>query len=230
MDIHTLLKSHDNAKALLTVGPSFGLQFWKAGPAGSNNVINLGAIPNQSLETVLLEVPHGYEDEEELFLRLAEPLTLSFQPTEKFKGSATATIRSLDIFPKNNAFLPTMTIECEGDSGDLKLPIGGEITFQMEIRMTPEFCGQLKRLLVLRIEVEERTSLLITQKIELIVGALIIGSVLPKGIDKAVQLKETGPNALTTDTAALSVDARPFAPIAAISMFDIPVSHLEPCN
>lgn len=225
MDIHTLLKSHDNAKALLTVGPSFGLQFRKADTAGTNNVINLGAIPNQSLEIVRSEVPRGYEDEEEPFLRIVEQLTLSFQPSEKFKRSATATIKSLDIFPRNSTSLPTMTVECEGSNADLKLPIGGEIVFQMEFRMAPEFSGQLKRLLFLRIEIEERTSLLITRKTELIVGALVIGSVLPKGIDKAVQLKEIGRNAAATDSAALSVDARPFAPIAAINMFDMPVSR-----
>jgi hypothetical protein len=115
-----------------------------------------------------------------------------------------------------------MTVECTGSTADLKLLVGGELTFEMEIRMEPEFHGQLKRLLILRVEIEERTSMLITRKTELIVGALVIGSVLPKGIDKAVQLKEADATA-TSENTSLSVDARPFAPIAAINMFDLPV-------
>lgn len=105
---------------------------------------------------------------------------------------------------------------------NMVLSIGEEATCYITFEIHPKFSGFLKRLLILTFDVTEEIDLLVRRSTSVTMGVMILGNITPRGLDKGLKM---GPlSSKITALPTLSIDAKAFAPISDITMFDTPVS------
>ena len=230
--VYNVLKSHAHSKALLKVGESYGFFIGKSSAQNQegHSVINLGSIPFEDLEQARSNVPVGYEEEEEEQRNsVCESVTLNFSSSAKqFAHGAIARLAALEVFPRNNQTGPVLSFLTDDEEplDRLELRMGESVSFDLQFTMPKSFSGHLKRLVLLTFEVTETVELLVSKTTTLKMGVVVLGSVLPRGVDRTLQ---NNPEQNTAEAKAeasrkLSVEAKPFSPISAITHFDSPVS------
>jgi len=234
--VYNVLKSHAHSKALLKVGESYGFFIGKSSAQNQegHSVINLGSIPFEDLVSARSDVPLGYEEDgEEQRNCVSESITLNFVSSVKqFAHGAIARLAALEVFPRNNPTGPVLSFLTADDEllDRLELRMGESVSFDLQFTMPKGFCGHLKRLVLLTFEVTETVELLVSKTTTLKMGFVVLGSVLPRGVDRSLQSEgQQDQNSADVKAEAnrkLSVEAKVFSPISAITHFDTPVSYM----
>lgn len=225
VDVHSLLKNQQVVKTLLGVGAIYGVTVGRAN-SGARNVINFGEVRFDQRAVIAPDVPLGYEDEVDPTHEWSDSVHLSFHGAGT--GKSVAVLKKWDVFPENRGSYPSMHISFPDHDAALSLQIasGMSVEVQVGIAMEPQFSGQIKRLLLLEFEIVETVNDLVTQRTELTMGAMLFATFLPQGLDRVPvdRNRYSDAPARGSTKAQLSVEAKPFAPINVVNMFDIPVS------
>jgi hypothetical protein len=216
-DVHSLLRNPKVVKTLLGVGSTFGVVV-RRDNSDVVNVINLGEIPYEQRDVVSADVPLGYEEETETTHEWVENLQLSFRPPSG--GTQVAALKGFHVFPPNqsgSSFVVNILFP-EYDIGEtVKLGTGDATVMEVALSMPPDFSGQVKRLIVMEFELTHVVNELVQQKTELIMGVMMFGTLLRRGVERGGD-DQTLSNC--QPRYQMSVEAKPFAPIAVINMFD----------
>jgi hypothetical protein len=223
-DVHSLLRNPKVVKTLMGVGSTFGVVV-RRDNSDVVNVINLGEIPYEQREVVSADVPLGYEEETETTHEWVENLQLSFRPPSG--ETQVAALKGFHVFPPNqsgSSFVVNILFP-EYDIGEtVKLGTGDATVMEVALSMLPDFCGQVKRLIVMEFELTHVVNELVQQKTELTMGVMMFGTLLRRGVERGEDdqhLSDRQPRY------QMSVEAKPFAPIAVINMFDGPVRFVR---
>lgn len=225
VDIHSLLRSPQVVKTLLGVGANYGVTVGRAN-SGAQNVINFGEVTFDQRTVVAPDVPLGYEDEDDMTHEWSAAIQLSFHG--KGTGESVVVLKKWDVFPENRSSHPSMHIHLLDNDAGLPLEIvsGTSVDMQVGITMKEQFSGQVKRLLLMEFEIVQTLNDLVTQRTEMTMGAMLFATFLPRGLDRVPVDGGRCSDASTrgpTDV-KLSIEAKPFAPINVINLFDVPVS------
>ncbi len=119
------------------------------------------------------------------------------------------------------------------DGGDpldrLEVTLGSEFSFYLQFTMPNTFSGHLKRLILFTFEVAEPVQLLVSKTTTLKMGVVVLGSIIPRGVDRSLKAsdRKEGEMRVEEGRKKLSVEAKVFAPVAAITHFDTPVSRIS---
>lgn len=223
LNVRALIKNTIHSKALLECGGMYGLHVKKTSSKKSYiNVIDLGPIIHDNLQTIAPDTPLCYEKHIN-FKRLKESITISFKETNQFCSNAVATLIGFQILPENAANKPVLSFQkheaYDLDPNTLRMRIGEDTQFYLQIDMDYSFSGQLKRLIVFKFEIAEELGVLTHRTTNFTMGVVVLGSVLPRGIDKSMK----GCRDSKINKTSLSVDAKPFAPLSNMTQFDFPV-------
>lgn len=238
VNLHTVLKSHVHSKALLKVGETYGFSFRRASTQAAEvhgGIVNLGSIPYEDLEVACSTAPRGYEEKViENRNCLVEPIQLEFQSSKHFKFGSVARLIGQEVFPRNNKNgIELSLLTNDGDSLDtLEVFLGDEFTFNLQFTMPATFSGHLKRLIVFTFEVSETVELLVSKTTILKMGVMVLGNIIPRGVDRSLKHSDSQEDETVQarpgkgGNTKLSVEAKAFAPVSAITHFDTPVSDM----
>lgn len=224
--LYALLRNHKDTKALLEVAKSFGVALSIADHE-PEHFINLGSIVHEDLELFRSDVPYGYEEDAITKYCLVKQLRLYFQGNDNIDKNALLTLKSIEIFPKNSDSVPK--VEVNTLASEVPVLVGSSMKLELAIDFNTDFTGHLKRLLLLTVEITEKPEALVVRRTEFTMGVIIIGTVLPAGLDREVAIRNMNSEESNSNAAKhskqqqLSVEAKPFTPIALVSAFDIQV-------
>ena len=234
VNLHTVLKSHVHSQALLKVGENYGFSFRRcSGQSGEGHgsIINLGSIPHEDLDVAPSNAPRGYEEKDGGSRTcLIEPISLYFLPSKHFTFGSVARLRGLEVFPRNNKSGIELSFVMDGGDplNKLEVTLGSEFSFYLQFTMPGTFSGHLKRLILFTFEVSESVQLLVSKTTTLTMGVVILGSIIPRGVDRTLKVSDGKDAQVRVDEGRqkLSVEAKVFAPVAAITHFDTPVRSI----
>lgn len=242
-NLKSLLENPTNVQNLLINGTIYGLHFRKTNSSYSN-IINLGIIDKDTLDNDIdhIYVPLGYENIEETENETSRKLyidkiSLSFQDSSINNSNiSTAKLINFQQFPNNlnNDIILSIIEDNDVELTNISININEKQTFYIKLSINSSYSGPIKRLLIFTFDIIDDINILVTKKVTITMGVLLIGTIITNQINKLsnidclqlnninniITINNNDNNNNNDGSKIASINARSFNPMCNINLFD----------